>query len=174
MAQNKRIRAPPARSLGHPSEIHSVEEEVTILEFAFQLDSLSFKQLPSFPFAHWLQELYINPAYDDHNFQPLDLSQLSLPFPSLEKLSLQHQAIYGLCLNEQVTPQLRSLRISQPLGYAIQLFQLYLPHSLEEVHLEYVIINDGRGLTLSLDTNTNPHLKVVNKFATTVMYAGAI
>ena len=170
--RSKRFRAPPVRSLLGPSEIFSVDEEVSVLELRFQLDSPSFYQLPTFPFAAWLKELHINPPYEDRKCLPLDLTRSGIQFPSLEKLSIQNQAIQGIILNDQVTPHLRFLKISHPLGYAISSFQIYLPNSLEEVHLDYVIIHDGRGLAMSLDTNTNPHLKVVNKFATTVMYCG--
>ena len=71
-----------------------------------------------------------------------------------------------------MAPCLRSISICHPVGVSIDVFEVCLPHSLQELRLEYCLIRDGFGLMNSTSTIHNPSLQAFHEFGNTVYMAG--
>jgi hypothetical protein len=171
----KRARALPIKRAFHPNDCVGEEEDFVHVEVYFPVNASLMLQLSvSSRNWQWLTEIYLHPTLEDNNVCPqvlLDLSDPGLRFPSLEKFSSQNQPIHRVRLNHVNCPRLRSIHIQFPV-VPIELFEIALPHTLEELNLGYCVVHDGRGLALSSDVQTNPGLRVFTKFATTVFYNG--
>lgn len=172
----KRHRNLPPKKVFSMSDFWSNEEEdFDVVEVYFALSTELIMQAQTYCqcWAH-LREIHLLPAFNDHDIcDVLDLSTPGLCFPALERLVCRNQPINRIRLSQANSPRLVSVSISYP-TVAIEVFELHLPQSLQEIHLGYAMVHDGKGLSMSIDVAVNPQLCVVNKFATTVFYGGVV
>jgi hypothetical protein len=173
----KRARCSEMYIAASREELLAFENEIgDKLTLAFALSTHELIELvQSRRYAGSLRVLRLCPQFDDTEItHVLNLDDPRLYFPVLEELSVSDHAVSSIRFNSSNFPELRSLKISHPLGVTINLFQVACPDTLESIEVQYATVRDGYGLTMSMSQQVNPKLHTARKFATTVFLSGVV
>jgi len=140
---------PKSATVGSVGDLENIlgDNNIQSLHVEVPLSQEVFEKLSNSPLGKSLEELDIQPEYEDDNPPMINTAKTS--FPALKRISINCQAVHAFHFEKEFFPELESISIESPCAEDLKYFKCDLP-KLSYLSFQFVTIEDAREFGPSL------------------------